>query len=290
MEQHSGDISDPVQRETVLDHNLDEIQRERDEWEDHLNNSREAREYLHDRREALGEFQREQQQALGNFHHDQREALQTFHRKYLDQVEAFQRILQVEMDSFRRERQEQGAGYIFHDLTVEDPIQRNIVVGVELRNIQRTHREELEGSQQSHQEHLDDFQLAQQADLLDFQEDQREHPYRHVQGREPTSNPTIDQFISSLPIIDPDSIPAEDRACTICQEPYVRTDATDQNENEEIVRLPCNGGHIFGIDCLKTFWVPNQFDFVTCPLCRERFVVDDPYPEDGLDSEDGVDY
>ena len=70
----------------------------------------------------------------------------------------------------------------------------------------------------------------------------------------------------------------------------MRTDATDQNANEEIVRLPGDGGHHFGIDCLNRFWVPNQDDFVTCPLCRKRFVVRGTYPEYRMDAEDGMDY
>lgn len=197
----------------------------------------------------------------------------------------------MELDSFRRGRQEQGAEDIVHHVTVENPIQRNIVVREELGNIQRTHREELQGRQRAQQEHLDDFQFEQQADLLNFQENQREHPYRHVQDMEATTTDysTIDEFIASLPIIDPESIPTENHTCIICQEPYVRTDATDQNANEGIVRLPCDGGHLFGIDCLKIFWVPNRDDFVTCPLCRQRFVVLGTYPEYGMDSENGMD-
>lgn len=40
----------------------------------------------------------------------------------------------------------------------------------------------------------------------------------------------------------------------------------DYQEGEEVARLPCEGGHRFHPDCIRS-WLK---DHVTCPNCRQK--------------------
>ena len=101
-------------------------------------------------------------------------------------------------------------------------------------------------------------------------------------NRTRTTLPRVEAFVSSLAIIDPSTIPAEDRRCAICLEPYPSADTTEPSSGEDIARLPCAGRHTFGLDCLRELYLSNTDGFVSCPLYREKFLtalVDDDSDE-----------
>lgn len=75
----------------------------------------------------------------------------------------------------------------------------------------------------------------------------------------------------------------EGEDCIICREPY-GTPSSDTGPAEKQIRLPCDGKHTVGSDCIKT-WLQ---DHNTCPICRhEVFLI--PEAENNSEDEDEVD-
>ena len=54
-----------------------------------------------------------------------------------------------------------------------------------------------------------------------------------------------------------------DQTCIICYTPFVR--------DGQVIKLPCNEGHLFHVVCLKT-WFENEKS--TCPTCRTSITLE----------------
>ncbi|KAI9784160.1 MAG: hypothetical protein M1839_002665 [Geoglossum umbratile] len=69
--------------------------------------------------------------------------------------------------------------------------------------------------------------------------------------------------ISGLQDVPIDSLPVEDRTCSICMDPFGEKEPIN-GTSETPVKLPC--GHVFGYICIKT-WLKEH---CTCPTCRRK--------------------
>uniref|UniRef100_A0A914CDS4 RING-type domain-containing protein n=1 Tax=Acrobeloides nanus TaxID=290746 RepID=A0A914CDS4_9BILA len=74
--------------------------------------------------------------------------------------------------------------------------------------------------------------------------------------------PASETFINSLMPL-PYRQQYENDSCRICM-------ANFDEEPRNLIRVPCNGYHIFHEDCIKS-WLRNSG---TCPICRSRFSDD----------------
>ncbi|KAF2144900.1 uncharacterized protein K452DRAFT_295473 [Aplosporella prunicola CBS 121167] len=89
--------------------------------------------------------------------------------------------------------------------------------------------------------------------------------------------PTKNEFLSSgFDTLAVQEIREEDRKCGICRTPYGETDSDSEigSEPESPVRIKACG-HIFGLDCLKS-WIDAGIDSSSqCPTCRAVLFNDD---------------
>ena len=84
----------------------------------------------------------------------------------------------------------------------------------------------------------------------------------------------VENFVNELPVVDIMSLPEEDRRCGICFQAYLRNEEDGHLQvGEQAVRIPCQAGHCYGIDCLRAWFVPSRNPRLSCPACREDILV-----------------
>ena len=97
------------------------------------------------------------------------------------------------------------------------------------------------------------------------------------QGLVPPPMDTYETFIARLPIVPIESLPPDERECSICTLPYRSPLGILQGliggPSESPLQLPC--GHIYGKACL-TRWLANH---TTCPHCRHQLFDRSSVPE-----------
>ena len=97
------------------------------------------------------------------------------------------------------------------------------------------------------------------------------------QGPVPVPMDTYETFVARLPIVPIESLPTEERECSICTLPYQSPlgilQSLTRGPSESPLQLSC--GHIYGKACL-TRWLT---DHTTCPHCRRQLFYRSSVPE-----------
>ena len=81
---------------------------------------------------------------------------------------------------------------------------------------------------------------------------------------------TVKGFVESLPMVNIDNLPHDDRACAICRGPYGEPGSMLNGDPEGAVKLPCS--HVFGKLCLTVLLGPKPEGWAQrlCPVCRQE--------------------
>ena len=112
-----------------------------------------------------------------------------------------------------------------------------------------------------------DWEDEYDTDDTDDSDDLAEATGVMLQLRDGFARSRIERSSSSLEIVDPTTLPEDERECAICRQIYGEPIADD--DGELAARLPCAGRHVFGLDCLKRVFVPSRNRYLNCPIRRE---------------------
>jgi len=75
----------------------------------------------------------------------------------------------------------------------------------------------------------------------------------------------VASLLTPLPL---EELPATERDCDICQNPFDPVMDGETTESDSPAMLPC--GHRFGSSCIFS-WLMDHFSTPTCPMCRRGF-------------------